>query len=77
MDKNAKSAASVDNANAPIERRLSTAEFAKAAGITQRRVQALCDEGVLNYRRRSPLTMSHYLIPASEVGRYLQLRQRS
>jgi excisionase family DNA binding protein len=53
---------------------IKTAEFAKLTGLSQRHVLQLCDEGKIAFRRRSPRTKSHYLIPRSEVERFLNLR---
>ena len=56
------------------ESELTTAEFARLTGLSQRRVQALCDAGQIVYRRKSPLPKSEYLIPRIEVERYLQIK---
>ena len=51
----------------PHEEELSTAKFAMLSGHSQRHIEYLCDAGKLRYRRKSPLPLSHKLIPASEL----------
>lgn len=52
------------------EDEISTQEFSKLTGLSQRHVVRLCDEGKIAYRRKSPLEKSEYLIPRTEAERY-------
>jgi len=49
---------------------VSTAEFARLTGLSQRHITTLCDEGRIVARKRSPLPKSEWLIRASEVSRF-------
>lgn len=52
---------------------VTTAEFSKATGICQRHVATLCDQGVLQHRRLTPVRRSKILIPRSELTRFRNL----
>jgi excisionase family DNA binding protein len=54
---------------------VTTARFAKLTGLSQRHVTTLCDEGKIQFRRKSPKPGSRYLIPASEVERYRNISE--
>lgn len=54
-----------------LENEIGTAEFARMTGMSQSYVELLCNEGKLQWRRMTPKAKSKFLIPASEVTRYL------
>jgi hypothetical protein len=48
-------------------------EFAKHTGLSSSRVHALCAEGKIASRRMTTSRKSPYLIPRSELDRYLNI----
>jgi hypothetical protein len=50
---------------------ISAAEFAVRVGLSREHVSRLCDTGHIKCRRKSPRARSPYLIPVSEVQRFL------
>ena len=55
---------------------IGTAEFATRTGLSQRHVQYLCDVGEIEARPMSPRPGSKYLIPVTEVERFLNLKSQ-
>jgi len=53
---------------------IGTPEFAQLTGLSIRRVQYLCEVGEIEARRMSNVPGSRYLIPLTELERYLQIR---
>jgi hypothetical protein len=49
-------------------------EFSRRTGLSRRYVQYLCEIGKIDCRRMSDLAKSWYLIPTSELDRYLQFK---
>lgn len=56
---------------------LTTAEFARAAGISRRRVNSLCDEGRIIFRRKTGCKESAKIIPATELEKFLTARNEA
>lgn len=54
------------------EDEITTAQFAEETGISQDRVQELCEQGNIAHRRKSPVPRSVILITRAEMARYLQ-----
>lgn len=54
---------------------LTTGEFARLVGISESRVRGLCDEGLIQWRRRTLAKNSQKLIPRSEVARFMSNRE--
>ena len=52
-----------------------TSQFAKSTGISISRVEALCMEGKISSRRLTPSKKSPYIIPRSELERFLNNRR--
>jgi hypothetical protein len=50
---------------------ITTREFAKAANLSMSRVITLCQEGRIASRRKTDIRKSHYLIPRTELERWL------
>lgn len=57
------------------EAEIGTHEFARRSGLSQRHVNTLCIEGKIKARRKSPLKKSEYLIPETELARFLNITE--
>lgn len=56
------------------EDEITTAEFARATGLSHRHVLTLIEQGQIAARPLSPLKKSRKRIPRSELARYLSLQ---
>lgn len=53
---------------------ITTAKFAELTRLSKRRVQTMCEEGKLEFSRRTPSVKSWMVIPRSELERFLAER---
>jgi hypothetical protein len=57
------------------EEEVTAAEFKRLTGLSLSRIEALCNEGLIRFRRKTPKKKSHFLIPKSEVERYRNITE--
>lgn len=57
-----------------IQAEITVKQFAGMAGLSCRRVQYLCDIGEIKCRRATSRLRSKYLIPLTELDRFLNIR---